>query len=338
MPHTVTLVSQQESFTANSDEPVLSAAKQQGLNLPHSCQSGICGQCKARLVSGKTGVWQPHFEMALNEEEEKNGYILLCCSIAESDLAIEMPTYAGAGILPVKTVPSRVSKIEYLANTAIVSLDLPKTAPFSFYAGQYIDVLLKGGVTRSYSLAGDPEHPEQLELHVRNHLGGVFSSMLFGDSPQIIEKSILRIRGPLGNAIPQDSDKPLIILATGTGFAPVQSLLQQLARQNSMRRIHLYWGGRYLSDLYRLQQAEDWIKRLPNASLTPVLSRPHEGWSGATGYVQTHAVADYPDMSQACVYACGSAAMVETAYDLLCTHHRLRPEYFFSDAFTPAGN
>ena len=336
MPHTVTLISQQESFAADNNESVLSAAKRQGLNLPHSCQSGVCGQCKVRLITGKTGVWQPHFEMALNEEEEKNGYILLCCSIAESDLAIDMPTYAGAGVLPVKTVPSRVSKIEYLANTAIVSLDLPKTVPFSFDAGQYIDILLKGDAIRSYSLAGNPDHPERLELHVRNHPGGVFSSMLFGEHPQIVEKSILRIRGPLGNTIPQDTETPLIILATGTGFAPVQSLLQQLINTNTSRRIHLYWGGRHLSDLYRLQQAEDWIKRLPNASFTPVLSRPHEGWSGATGYVQTHAVADYPDMAQVCVYACGSAAMVETAYELLCTQHQLSPEHFYSDAFTPA--
>lgn len=335
MPYTVTLTSQQESFAAGSDESVLSAAKRQGLNLPHSCQSGVCGQCKARLVSGKTGVWQPHFEMALNEEEAQNGYILLCCSTAQCDLEINMPGYRGAGVLPVKTVPSRVSKIEYLSNTAIVSLDLPKTTPFSFRAGQYIDVLLKDGVTRSYSLAGNPEHSGQLELHVRNHLGGTFSNMLFGDSPQIIEKSILRIRGPLGNAIPQDSDKPLIILATGTGFAPVQSLLQQLISQNTTRRIHLYWGGRYLSDLYRLEQAHAWIERLPNASFTPVLSRPHECWSGATGYVQTHAVADYPDIAQTCVYACGSAAMVETAYELLRTL-RLPSENFFSDAFTPA--
>ena len=336
MPHTVTLVSQQESFTAVGGESILAAAKQQDLNLPHSCQSGICGQCKARLLKGKTGVWQPHFEMALSKQEEQNGYILLCCSTAESDLEVEMPGYGGADALPVKTVPSRVANIEYQADTAIVSLDLPKTASFAFHAGQYIDILLKGGAARSYSLASHPNHPERLELHIRHHPGGLFSQMLFSDHPQIIEKSILRIRGPLGNAAPLDADLPLIILATGTGFAPVQSLLLQFIDKHPSQRIHLYWGGRHLEDLYRFAEVEEWISRLPHASFTPVLSRPDDNWRGARGYVQTHAAADYPDMAQICVYACGSAAMIESAYDLFSTHHQLAAEHFFSDVFTPA--
>ncbi|MDO5640210.1 MAG: FAD-binding oxidoreductase [Neisseria sp.] len=335
MPHTVSLAPDQTCFTVNEGEPILAAAKRQNLNLPHSCQNGICGQCKALLVSGEV-VQGPHAELALSAEEAAQGKILMCCCTAQSDVALNVPGYNGADAPPVKTLPARVFSIDFRHDVAILTLALPKAPPFVFWAGQYIDLLLKDNHTRSYSIANSPEHADMLELHIRKRDGGLFSGMLFGGEAVVKEKAILRIRGPLGTFTLNESDKPIIMLATGTGFAPIRSLLQYLIDSRSSRSVHLYWGARREADLYRLQEAADLIAQLPDARFTPVLSRPDDGWQGARGYIQAHVAADYSDLSDHEVYACGSTDMIEGAQKHLETERGLPPEAFFSDAFSAA--
>ena len=335
MLHTVTLAPDQTAFTVNEGEPILTAAKRQNLNLPHSCQNGICGQCKAQLIDGKVEQGT-HAELALSTEEAAEGKILMCCCTAQSDVQLKVPGYNGAAMPPVKTLPARVFSIDFQHDMAIVKLALPKAPPFVFLAGQYIDLLLKDNHTRSYSIANSPGHAEMIELHIRRREGGLFSGMLFGESATVKEKAIMRIRGPLGTFTLQENDKPIIMMATGTGFAPIKSLLQHMIDTGSRRSVHLYWGARKEADLYRLQEAAGLIAQLPDARFTPVLSRPDEGWCGARGYIQAHVAADYSDLSDYEVYACGATEMVEGAQKHLEAERGLPPEAFFSDAFSAA--
>ncbi|HGO8557680.1 TPA: 2Fe-2S iron-sulfur cluster-binding protein [Neisseria meningitidis] len=308
MNHTVTLPDQ-TTFAANDGETVLAAAARQNLNLPHSCKSGVCGQCKAELVSGDIQMGG-HSEQALSEAEKAQGKILMCCTTAQSDISINIPGYK-ADALPVRTLPARIENIIFKHDVALLKLALPKAPPFAFYAGQYIDLLLPGNVSRSYSIANPPDQEGILELHIRRRENGVCSEMIFGSEPKVKEKGIVRIKGPLGSFTLQE---------------------------DSGRAVHFYWGARHQDDLYALEEAQGLACRLKNACFTPVLSRPGEGWQGRKGHVQDIAAQDHPDLSEYEVFACGSPAMTEQAKNLFVQQHKLPENLFFSDAFTPSAS
>ena len=334
MTHTITLPDQ-TTFTANDGETVLAAAARQNLNLPHSCKSGACGQCRAELVSGDIQMGE-HSEQALSEAEKVQGKILMCCTTAQSDISINIPGY-NANALPVRTLPARIESIVFKHDVALLKLALPKAPLFAFYAGQYIDLLLPGNISRSYSIANSPDQEGILELHIRRRENGVCSEMIFGSEPKVKEKGIVRIKGPLGSfTLQEDSDKPIILLATGTGYAPIRSILLDLIRQNSSRAVHLYWGARHQDDLYALEEAQELTGRLKNARFTPVLSKADDGWQGEKEYVQTATAKDYPDLSGYEVYACGSVTMIESAKSVLTAQCNLPETAFYSDAFSPA--
>ena len=197
----------------------------------------------------------------------------MCCCYPRGDIRLNVPGYNSSKMPPVKTLPARVASVEYLHDTAILKLDMPKKPPFVFLAGQYIDILLKDGHTRSYSLAGSPAQAEQLELHIRKRDGGLFSGMLFGNDPLIKEKTIMRVRGPMGTfTLNEEETQPIILLATGTGFAPIQSILLRLIEQQSQRQVHLYWGGRNEAELYYAEQAAELTGRLKNGELPPEIA------------------------------------------------------------------
>lgn len=334
-PYTITLQADHTTFTCQEHETLLQAALRQGLNLPHSCQSGTCKQCQAHIISG-TIQHHDAAQHTLSATEIEQGQALLCCCQARSDIVLHIAGYNGAHFPPVKTLPARIKHIQYHNHTAILTLALPKMPPFTFLAGQYIDILLKDGQSRSYSIANSPHHTSSLELHIRQRDNGLFSQMLFGATATLQEKTILRIRGPLGSFVLNNpQNQPLILLATGTGFAPIQSLLHQLIEQAASYPVHLYWGARYPTDFYALNTATTLIAQLPHAQFTPVLSRPDTTWQGATGYITEHVLHDYPDLSAHQVYACGNTAMILDAQRLLC-EQGLLAEHFFADAFSPA--
>ena len=191
MTHTITL-SDQITFTANEDETVLAAATRQNLNLPHSCKSGACGQCKAELMSGEFEMGD-HIDKAISEEEKAQGKVLLCCTTAKSDLKINVPGF-NQNALPVRTLPARIENIEIKHDVALLKLALPKAPPFAFYAGQYIDLLLPGNISRSYSIANSPDQEGVLELHIRKRENGVCSEMIFGAEPKIKEKALSALK------------------------------------------------------------------------------------------------------------------------------------------------
>jgi CDP-4-dehydro-6-deoxyglucose reductase len=216
----------------------------------------------------------------------------------------------------------------------VIKLQMPANDVFAFHAGQYIEFLLQGGVRRSYSMANAPHLINQgLELHIRHMPGGKFTDHVFG---AMKERDILRIEGPYGSFyLREDSAKPIVLLASGTGFAPIKAIIEHLQFKGSKRAATLYWGGRRPADLY----LEEWVKtklaEMPNLRYVPVVSNAltEDKWQGRTGFVHRAVLQDLPDLSGHQVYACGAPVVVDSARtDYLAAG--LPDDEFYADAFT----
>ncbi|QWD75214.1 CDP-6-deoxy-delta-3,4-glucoseen reductase [Polynucleobacter sp. TSB-Sco08W16] len=342
MSYQVTLKTSGKQFTVTQDETVLEAALRQGINLPYGCKNGACGSCKGKVLEGQITHGQ-HSENALSRTDETAGGILFCCSHPQSDLLIEAREVQGAGDIAIRKVPCRVNTISKPSNdVAILKLQLPAAERFQFLAGQYLEFLLKDGQRRAYSIANAPEQEGPLELHIRHLPGGLFTDFVFGAvSPALKEKDILRFEGPLGSFfLREDSKKPIIFLAAGTGFAPIKSIIEQMQTKKIERPIELYWGGRRPSDLYLSDLCKTWEQEIPNFKYIPVISDglPEDAWRGRTGFVHQAVVDDHPSLKDFQVYACGAPAMVNAAREDFSSKCHLPEEEFFADSFTSAAD
>lgn len=336
MTFTITVEPSGRTFTATENETLLAAAIRQGIGLPYGCKDGACGSCKCRKVSG-TVTHGPHQSKALSADEEAAGLILTCCATAHSDVVIESRQVTEAGAFPVKKLPVRVQQLERAApDVMIVRLQLPANDTFQYHAGQYVEFLLRDGARRAYSMATAPHikaDVPMLELHIRHMPGGKFTDHVFG---AMKEKEILRIEGPFGSFyLREDGDKPIILLASGTGFAPIKAIVQHLQHKGLTRPVWLYWGGRRPHDLYQDAWIRDAAAALPQLTYVPVVSDalPEDGWAGRTGFVHQAVLADHPDLSGFEVYACGAPIVVESARRDYAAAG-LPAEAFYADAFT----
>jgi CDP-4-dehydro-6-deoxyglucose reductase len=335
MSFTVTLQPSGRQFSVDPDEAMLAAAIRQGIGLPYGCRDGACGSCKSRLLEGRV-IHGTHQLKALSLAEEAAGFVLTCCATPQTDCALEARSVPGAGEFPVLKMPTRVMGIERAApDVAVIKLQLPANQNLQYRAGQYIEFILQGGERRSYSMANAPSllgNPPALELHVRHMPGGLFTDHVFG---AMKDKEILRLEGPFGSFfLREDSSKPIVLLASGTGFAPIKALLQQMHGKGSPRDAVLYWGGRRRADLYQNDWCLDAANAMPNLRYVPVLSEPEADWTGRTGFVHRAVMADLPDLSGHQVYACGAPVMVEAAQRDFVEQCRLPADEFFADAFT----
>ena len=305
-----------------------------GVNLPYGCKNGACGACKGKLLSG-TVVHGQHQQKALSTEEEANGMALFCCATPLSDLMIEAHEVQSVGEFPVKKMPTRIAALEKISDDImIVSLQLPAAERLQYLAGQYIEFMLRDGKRRSYSMANAPHADEKITLHVRHMPGGLFTDQVFGT---LKERDILRIEGPLGTFfLREDSDKPIVLLASGTGFAPIKAIIEHAAYIESQRPMTLYWGGRRPQDLYMHALCEEWARTLPHFKYVPVVSdaQPEDHWQGRSGFVHRAVIEDMPDLSGHQVYACGAPVMVDAAKRDFIAQCKLPPEEFYADAFT----
>ncbi|MCR4303537.1 MAG: CDP-6-deoxy-delta-3,4-glucoseen reductase [Gallionella sp.] len=319
------------SFPIEVHETILEAALKHGYPLPYSCRNGVCGTCKGKVAAGQVdyGKYQTS---ALTDEEKFSGMALFCCARPLSDLTLECREVNAVKDIPVKTLPCRVQKMEKPApDVMVLSLKLPANERLQFLAGQYIDILLKDQKPRSFSLANAPHDDEYLQLHIRNIAGGVFSRHVF---ETMKERDILRFNGPLGTFfLREETDKPVILIASGTGFAPVKAMIEHALFIGIKRPMHFYWGGRKLADLYMLDTARQWENS--GIRFTPVLSEAlaEDSWTGRTGFVHQAALDDYSDMTGHEVYACGARVVVEAARRDFTAQRGLPGEAFFSDAF-----
>lgn len=334
MTFQITVQPSGHQYACDADETVLAAAIRAGVGLPYGCKNGACGSCKGKVVDGAFHH-KPHQARALSDAEKLQGYALMCCVVPEGDVAIEAREVGGSSDYPVRKMPTRVAALDRAApDVAIIKLQLPANEALAYRAGQYIEFMLKDGKRRAYSLANAPSFDGPLELHIRHLPGGVFTDHVFG---AMKERDILRFEGPLGTFfLREDSAKPIVLLASGTGFAPVKALMEHLKHLGSERPVTLYWGGRRPQDLYMNALCEQWTHDLPWFRYVPVISDalPEDGWTGRTGWVHSAVTQDVPDLSNYQVYACGAPLMVDAArrdYVALCG---LPPDEFYADAFT----
>lgn len=334
MTFQVTVQPSGHQFSCEADETILSAAIRAGVGLPYGCKNGACGSCKGKVVSGSVQQ-KAHQQRALPPEEEAAGFALFCCATSAADLVIEAREVAGSSDYPIKKMPSRVTTIEKVApDVVVLTLQLPASERLHYRAGQYIEFLLRDGKRRSYSMASAPEDGGPVTLHIRHLPGGLFTDQVF---TTMKERDILRFEGPLGTFfLRDDSDKPVVLLASGTGFAPLKAIVEHMIREKSTRPIALYWGGRRPQDLYMDALCRQWAADLPQFTYVPVVSNalPEDQWQGRTGFVHQAILADLPDLSQHQVYACGAPVMVDSAKRDFVAQCGLPEEEFYADAFT----
>ncbi|MGM0564884.1 MAG: CDP-6-deoxy-delta-3,4-glucoseen reductase [Pseudomonadota bacterium] len=313
MSHKVTIQPSGHQFECQTTQSVLDAALQSGFAVPYGCRNGACGACMGRLLSGKVEYPnQAYVGMTLDGEAEDK--MLLCQARAVGDLEIEIREIGAAQDIQIKTLPVRVHRIERPADDVTrLYLKLPATQRLPFLAGQYIDFLLKNGQRRSFSLANAPHDDELLELHLRRVEGGLFTGFVFD---QLQTGDLLRIEGPHGSFhLNEDEEKPLIMVAGGTGFAPLKSLVEHMLHTDDDRPVHLFWGARNAQGLYLHDLAQLWAKKHDNIHYTPVLSdEPIDSdWAGERGLVHQSVINQYPDLSRYEVYCCGPPPMIEAA-------------------------
>jgi CDP-4-dehydro-6-deoxyglucose reductase len=338
MTHQVSLRNTNHSFPVQEGESILQAALNAGLVLPYGCRDGACGSCKGKLIEGRIDYGH-YSEKALPGTEREQGYALFCQAKPLSDVVIEAREVRKAGDIQVRKLPARVQKLERVADDAmILYLTLPANERLMFLPGQYIDILLKDGTRRSFSMANAPHDDQFVQLHIRHVPGGSFTDHVF---KTMKEREILRFEGPFGTFfLREESDKPVVFVASGTGFAPIKSVIEAAFKKGVARPMTLYWGARRPKDLYLNALPLRWAAEHSGFKYAPVISDalPEDGWTGRTGFVHRAVMEDFPDLSGYQVYACGVPIMVDSARRDFVQKCRLPENEFFADSFTTAAD
>jgi len=329
MRHRVKIKPSEHQFYVESNETVLDAALRQGINLRYGCRNGACGSCKGTLLAGD--IHYDEEPMALTEDEQEQNQVLFCAAHVDSELVIEVEEVDLDSAIELKTLPCRVHKMNHLADDVMqIFIKLPASERLQFLPGQYIDILLEDGRHRSFSIANAPHNDEFLELHIRLVEGGLFTPKVFNSMQN---KDLLRIEGPHGSFFfHEDSNKDILLIAGGTGFAPLKGIIEHLLSEKITRPIVLYWGVRSEADLYMSELAEKWAAQQSNITFVPVLSAAGENWSGRTGYVHEAVLADFDDLSIFDIYTCGPPAMIKAA-EQKKKKKGMNKNQFFYDSF-----
>lgn len=314
------------SFECRDDQSVLDAAIAAGYWLPHSCRAGSCNSCVVPLAGGEVA-----YAESAPEAVPAPGSCMTCQARPRSDLCLDVPKVPAAPGLRVVQAPVRVQEVTRPSHdVVVVRAQMPSASGFTFVPGQYAEVILRDGTRRSYSMANVPDDSGLIEWHIRKMPGGRFSEHAYAN---LKPRDLLRVEGPFGTFRLQDGDAPIIFLASGTGFAPIASMLAAHHEDISRRGAALYWGGRTLQDLYAYNAVHAWQENSPNLRFVPVLSEAAEGWEGRTGLVHQAVLDDFPELITHEVYACGNPLMIDAAKTSFMAQRGLPLERFYSDAF-----
>lgn len=318
-----------KKFRTEGDGPLLDDALLYGLNFPYGCQKGFCGKCKATIIEGEVG-YDGDIPEGITVEEVADGMALLCQCHAKSDVALVVDELDSVADIEVKTLPCKVESIEHLNHdVARVMLRIPGAESLQYLAGQYLDLIHPDFEPRAFSIANAPTNNDMIELHIRLIEGGKFTHFIFN---QLEEKSLLKIEGPKGDFFfREDSKKPVILVAGGTGFGPIKSIVEHAIFTKLNRKIYIYWGVRDEVDMY-MDLPQQWAKENDNIDFVPVLSEPNNDWQGKTGYVHEVVLQDFDDLTGYEIYACGPPVMVKSAATTFVEHGMIK-DNFFSDAF-----
>ncbi|MBC8519774.1 MAG: CDP-6-deoxy-delta-3,4-glucoseen reductase [Gammaproteobacteria bacterium] len=335
MSNRVQLQPSGKEFELSDGETILDGALAHGIGFPFGCQNGFCGACKAKVVSGEYEYQDEYNAQSLTEDELANDVVICCKAEAKSDLVVEVHELVAVEEIEVRTMPVKVSKIEHLAEDVIrLCLKQPEDESLQFLAGQYIEVILEGNRRRAFSIANAPHNNSEIELHLRRVDGGLFTPHVFNEMK---EKDILRVEGPLGTFfLREDSANDLILVAGGTGFAPIKGMVEHAIEMGMDNHIKIYWGARGHDDLYLDSLAREWADSHENISYIPVLSAADESWSGRRGYVHEAVVEDHSDLSAVDIYMAGPPVMIDagkSAFSAL----GLTADHLYFDSFEVAG-
>ncbi len=328
----VNIESSGHRFPVSPGQTILDAALQHGIGLPYGCRNGACGSCIATLVSGQ--VHYPDGEPEALEGHSGEQPVVICKAHADSDLVIAVREVQAEPDISIKMLPCRAEHLQRLSHDVMqVMLKLPETERLQFLAGQYIEFILKDGRRRAFSIANAPHRDACLELHIRHVPGGSFTGHVFDDMK---DRSLLRIEGPLGSFyLREDSTRPIIMMAGGTGFAPLKGMLEHAFYIGFDRPVHLFWGVRAERDLYLDELPRAWAEQYPQFTYTPVLSDPESdgpAWQGATGLVNEAVLQAYPGLEAFDIYMSGPPAMIEAATPRF-VEHGAQLDRMYSDAF-----
>jgi len=332
MPYQITLQASGHTFEVEKNEIILDAALRQGINFPYGCRSGTCGTCLGNVISGEL-AYPEGLPLALMEHESEEGKAIFCTALAKSDMVIDVKEVSSVSAIDIKLMPARVVSLKKLSHDVMqMTLRLPATERLPFRAGQYIEFILSDKTRRAFSLANAPSDDKDLELHLRLVEGGRFTEHVFN---VMKEKAIVRIEGPFGSfSINEKSNRPLILIAGGTGFAPIKSMVEQLIEQADSRSVHVYWGVQTEDDLYQNDVAQTWGDKHITIDYKPVLSNvdKKDGWQGRTGFVHEAVINDFHNLSGFDVYMAGPPAMINAAKKAF-VEKGLPEEQLFSDSF-----
>jgi NAD(P)H-flavin reductase/ferredoxin len=319
------------SFDCAGGATILDAAKAAGYELPYSCRTGICGSCKGKVLEG--GFDAPPALEGITDEERASGCTLLCQARPTSDVRIEPRSIAKLDPNAHKQVAAKVYRVMRVADDiSVLHLRFPAGTKVKFKAGQYLQVLVDDDTRRSFSMANPPQQNDGVLLHVRHVPGGRFSGYLEANPAA---GDIVKLEMPFGDFyLREESDKPIVFVASGTGFAPIRSMLEDAFKRKLLDRpVTLYWGGRRSRDLYQADVAQKWAQQHPNFRFVPVLSEPEDGWTGRTGFVHLAVLEDFPSLAGHEVYACGVPAMTNAARRDFTSRAGLPADAFHCDAF-----
>jgi NAD(P)H-flavin reductase/ferredoxin len=329
MTFTVRVAESEIAFPCEPREFVLDAAERAGYSMPSSCRKGVCSTCEAGLLAGEVE------QRGRGRRTARDGVALMCRSQPRADLTIRPKRFERIDIFRRKTIMAKVFRLVRPApDVTILTLRFPIGLRAPFKAGQYLQVVMDDGDRRNFSMANATRDNDGAELHVRHVAGGKFSQ---GILSKLSIGNSLQIEAPYGDFYLRASPRPVILLASGTGFAPIKSIIETAIHAGNRRPMHLYWGGRTREDIYLGELPERWAQRLPWFTFTPVLSAPSSCWTGRTGLVHDAVREDHPDLAAIDVYACGNPLMVSAAQRDFIGSHGLPEAQFFADAFVESG-
>ncbi|MDB5776904.1 MAG: flavin oxidoreductase [Herbaspirillum sp.] len=335
MTYTVHVPQSDISFDCPPGTTILDAAKAAGYELPYSCRTGACGSCKGKILSGD--VETPEGAEGLSKEERAAGMALFCQAKPCSDVDIGTRSITRFDPNAQKIVDAKIYRVTRVTDDiSLLQLRFPAGTRVKFKAGQYLQVLLEDGERRSFSMANPPHQNDGVQLHVRHLAGGKFSGYLEAGPAS---GDIVKLELAFGDFyLREDTEKPIIFVASGTGFAPIKAMLEDaFKRKLTSRPMTLYWGGRRSKDLYFVDQALKWAQQYPHFTFVPVLSEPEEGWQGRTGFVHRAVMDDFSSLAEYEVYACGVPAMINAAREDFVSQRGLPSDAFFCDVFVPEG-
>jgi len=332
MSFNITLQPSGHEFEAKEGESLLDAGLNHGLSLPYGCRNGACGACKGRLISGEVNYGDRNTS-CLSDDDKAAGTVLCCQAQPTGDVVVQVKEISSTAEIKPKIMPARVIKLEKLSHDVMqLELKLPESQRMQFLAGQYIEILLKGGKRRAFSIANAPHQDDVILLQIRHVPDGYFSGHVFDEMK---ENALIRIEGPFGGFyLQEESERPVILVGGGTGYAPLNGMLEHAHSLEMKNDFHLFCGVRAKRDVYMQTQTDSLTERMPKLNVTTVLSDPEasDDWQGETGYVHEAVLKQFNDLSGFDIYMSGPPVMVNAAKEAFLKQGA-NEDQMYSDAF-----